>query len=389
MTDGQTAGTHDATARPGPGGAGAPEIDMEYVLRMLRELLEVPSPAGFTDNIVHFTCAELTRLGVEHELTRRGAIRANLKGRHSSPDRAVVGHVDTLGAMVKYPKTNGRLEVVPIGTWSARFAEGCRVTVYCDNDTYRGTILPLKASGHVYNEEVDTQPTSWANLELRLDEIVADREGLNDLGINVGDFISIDPTPEFSDNGFINSRHLDDKAGVAAMLGAIKAITENGCELPVDCHMIFTVAEEVGLGVPGTLHSDIAEMIAVDNGTIASGQNTSEFGVTICAQDSSGPFDYHLVRKLFGLCDDFGIEYSRDVFNHYRSDGAAAVESGSDLRTCLVCFALDSSHGYERTHADSLKSLAQLLVAYMESEPTFLRDKDELGPIDGFPHQPE
>lgn len=389
MTDGPPAGTHTSPRESAPDQNGAPQVDMDYVLRMLRELLDIPSPAGFTDNIVHFTCAELTRLGVEHELTRRGAIRANLKGKHSSPDRAVVGHVDTLGAMVKNLKDNGRLEVVPIGTWSARFAEGCRVTIYCDDDTYRGTILPLKASGHVYNEEVDTQPTSWSNLELRLDEIVTDRGGLDRLGLNVGDFISIDPVPEFSENGFINSRHLDDKAGVAAMLGAVKSIVDRGARLPVDCHMIFTVAEEVGLGVPGTLHADIAEMIAVDNGTIAPGQNTSEYGVTICAQDSSGPFDYHLVRKLIGLSKDFGIEYSRDVFNHYRSDGAAAVESGSDLRTCLVCFALDSSHGYERTHAKSLEALAKLLVAYMESEPTFIRDKDELGPIDGFPHQPE
>src|SRR3546814_2447682 len=100
-------------------------------------------------------------------LTRRGAIRAELPGRRKSPDRAVVAHLDTLGATVKGLKPNGRLALVPIGHWSSRFAEGARVTVFTDKGYYRGTILPLKASGHTYNTEIDTQPTYWDHVEDR------------------------------------------------------------------------------------------------------------------------------------------------------------------------------------------------------------------------------
>lgn len=366
-----------------------PAIDMEFLCKTLDELLNIPSPSGFTDNIVHYTCALLDNLGIEYELTRRGAIRATLPGIEGSPDRAVCTHLDTLGAMVKNLKTNGRLDVAPIGTWSARFAEGARVTIYTDEGPRRGSILPLKASGHTYNKEIDTQPVSWQNLEIRVDEKAGNLNDLIAQGFSVGDFVAIDPLPEFTESGFISSRHLDNKAGVAALLAAAKAVLESGRKLPVECHLIFTIAEEVGVGSSGTLHGDIAEMVSVDNGTLAPGQNTSEYGVTIAAMDSSGPFDYHLVKYLIDLCRRNEIPFSRDVFNYYRSDAASALESGNDVRTCLVCFGLDASHGYERVHRDSLHNLSKLLATYILSERILRRDRKDLGSIEDFPHQPE
>ncbi len=364
------------------------DIDRSYLRRVLEELLVIPSPTGMTDDVVQYCCQELAQMGIEFELTRRGAIRATLPGRRSSPDRAIVAHLDTLGAMVTGLRDNGRPALAPIGTWPARAAEGARVTLFADHGRhYRGTVLPLKASGHVYNEQVDQQPAHWDNLELRLDEVVHDVTGLQDLGIQPGDYVAIDPQPEFNDNGFWVSRFLDDKAGVAALLAAARATVAAQLELPMDVHLLFTISEETGVGASHVLHGDVAELIAVDNGTIAPGQNTSEYGATIAMQDSSGPFDYYLTRRLSNLCDSFGIEHSRDVFRHYRSDAAAALEAGNDIRTALVCFALDSSHGYERTHRDSVEAVAALLALYMQTDTLFERDAQVIGPLRDFPEE--
>jgi peptidase M42 family hydrolase len=360
-------------------------IDEDYLLDVLRRLLETPSPTGMTDAAVALTCVELENIGIPFELTRRGAIRTTLTGSARSPDRAIVGHLDTLGAIVKGIRDNGRLEVLPIGLWSARFAEGARVTIYSGRALYRGTILPLKASGHVYNEEVDTQPSAWTNLEVRIDAPTQSAQETHALGIEIGDTLAIDSQPEFGPYGFISARHLDDKAGVATMLAAAKAVQEEKLALPIDCHMLFTLSEEVGVGASAVLHGDVAELISVDNGTIAPGQNTSAYGVTIAMQDSSGPFDWHLTRSLIGLCQDYKIEHTRDVFRYYRSDAAAAVEAGNDIRAALVCFGLDASHGWERTHKDSLLAVARLLVLYMQSGLLFRRDREALGPMGDLP----
>jgi len=361
-------------------------VDEQYSLNVLMRLLHTPSPSGYTDRVVHLVCDELESLKIDYELTRRGAIRATLKGQQASPDRAIVAHIDTLGAMVKELKSNGRLKIVPIGHWSARFAEGARVTIFTDNrGVYRGTILPLKASGHTFGPEIDKQPCNWDNLEVRIDADCRNLQDLISCGFNVGDFIGIDTNPELLDNGYINARHLDDKAGVAILLGMAKSVIDAGVDLLVDCHMMFTVSEEVGAGASAILNSDVAEMVAIDNGTTAPGQNSSEYGVTFAMADMTGAFDYHLTRRLIELCNEYGLPYQRDVFRYYRSDIATALEAGYDLRTCLVCFGIDGSHGYERIHWHSLKTLIELMGIYVQSPLLFSRDREQMGSRYGFP----
>ncbi len=361
-------------------------INQDYLVDVLRHLLDIPSPTGMTDDIVRTVCDELDALAIPYELTRRGAIRAHLCGTRKKPRRAVVAHLDTLGGMVSRLKENGRLAVVPVGTWSARFAEGARVIIHCDGDrTYQGTVLPLKASGHRYNQEVDQQPTAWSNLEIRVDERCSSVESLWDLGFRVGDYVSFTTTLDISTSGFINARFLDDKAGVAAILAAVKALHDHAVPVELDCSLLFTISEEVGVGASHVLRGNVAEMISVDNGIVAPGQNSSEFGVTIAMQDSSGPYDRHLTRHLIRLCMQQEIQFSRDIFLHYHSDAAAALEAGNDIRTALVCFALDASHGYERTHLQSLTSVAGLIAAYLNSAPLFSQDKNVIGPEATYP----
>lgn len=362
-------------------------IDVDYLLEQLIRLVQIPSPCGFTDRIVHVVGEELESMGVRFELTRRGAIRADLKGAKESPDRGIVAHLDTIGAMVTALKPNGRLAMAPIGTWSARFAEGARVTIFSERAERRGSVLPLKASGHRFGDEIDAQPIAWENLEVRVDEPARDAEDLARLGFQIGDVIAFDPNPEILRNGFVISRHLDDKAGVAALLAATRSVVEEKVPMPVDCHLLFTISEEVGSGASAILHQDVAELVAIDNATNAPGQNSSEDGVTIAMMDSTGPFDYHLTQKLLQLCSEHDIPHARDVFHQYRCDAAAAVEAGNDIRTALICFAADGSHGYERTHVSSLTALAQLLTLYVQSPPTFYRDRERLGPLEGFPMQ--
>jgi len=364
------------------------EIDIDYLRDQLDGLLKIPSPTGFTDTIVRHVCRELENLGLEYDLTRRGAIRALLPGRQSAGARAVVSHVDTLGAQVKAIKPGGRLELVPIGTWSARFAEGARTTIFTDRGTYRGTILPLRASGHTFGDGVDTLPIGWEHVELRIDAYTDTLDMTQRLGVEVGDIVAVDPQPEFLENGFIVSRHLDNKAGVAVMLAALKALRAAD-RPPVDIFWLFTIAEEVGHGAAAVLLPDISSMVAVDNGTTAPGQNSAEFGVTIAMADQTGPFDYHLTRKLVQLCRDNDIRVQKDVFRYYRSDSASAVEAGADVRTALATFGVDASHGYERIHMHALRSLAEMLTCYGMSDVEIPRDRESLGSLEGFTRQPD
>jgi len=362
-------------------------IDADYLLDSLKRLLEIPSPTGYTDPIVHFVSTELERLGQKVELTRRGAIRAIRPGQKRRGARAIVSHLDTLGAQVKGLKDNGRAALVPIGHWSARFAEGARATLFAEKGAYRGTILPLKASGHTFHDEIDSLPFGWDYVELRVDALARDKADLLRLGIDVGDIIAIDPQPEFLENGFLVSRHLDNKAGVALMLAALKALEDADATTPVDIHWLFTIAEEVGVGASSIITDDVVSIITVDNGTTAPGQNSDEYGVTIAMADQTGPFDYHLTKKLVELCRANEIRYQKDIFRHYRCDSASAIEAGADVRTALITFGVDASHGYERIHMHALRSLAELITAYVVSPVAIKRDFSETADVSSFTRQ--
>jgi len=363
-------------------------IDCDYLADRLGQFLAIPSPTGYTDPIVRACSNEVEKLGLEVEVTRRGAIRAVRQGGYRRGARAIISHLDTLGAQVKALKPNGRLSLVPIGNWSARFAEGARATIFSERGTYRGTILPLKASGHTYNTEIDSQPISWDNVEIRVDAMSRNESDLVKLGIAVGDIVALDPQTEFLDNGFIVSRYLDNKAGVAIMLAALEALNRENATTPVDIHWLFTIAEEVGVGASSVLTPDIASMVTVDNGTTAPGQNSAEFGVTIAMADQTGPFDWHLTRKLVELCREHDIVFQKDIFRYYRSDSASAIEAGHDVRSALVTFGVDGSHGYERIHMHALRSVAELITTYVTSPVEIRRDAKETSDLKGFTRQP-
>ncbi|QBF27955.1 osmoprotectant NAGGN system M42 family peptidase [Pseudomonas tructae] len=368
----------------------SPEPDLNYLQKVLLEMLAIPSPTGFTDTIVRYVAERLEELGIPFELTRRGTIRATLKGCKSSPDRAVSAHLDTIGASVRAIQDNGQLSLAAVGCWSSRFAEGSRVSLFTDSGVLRGSVLPLMASGHAFNTAIDQMPVSWEHIELRLDAYCTTRADCESLGIGIGDFVAFDPLPEFTESGHISARHLDDKAGVAALLASLKAVVDSGAQPLIDCHPLFTITEETGSGAAAALPWDVSEFVGIDIAPVAPGQHSSEHAVSVAMQDSAGPYDYHLSRHLLKLAREHELPARRDVFRYYFSDAHSAITAGHDIRTALLAFGCDATHGYERTHIDSLAALSRLLTAYLLSPPVFASDSHASGSsLESFSHQLE
>jgi hypothetical protein len=106
--------------------------------------------------------------------------------------------------------------------------------------------------------------------------------------------------------------------------------------------------------------------------------------------DSGGPYDYHLSRQLLRLASEHEIPVRRDLFRYYHSDAQSAVTAGHDIRTALLAFGCDATHGYERTHIDSLNALTRLITAYLLSPPVFASDAQPAqGSLERFSHQLE
>ena len=349
-------------------------INTERLQQTLLEMLAIPSPCGFTDEIVHYVGRELEKAGVEYDLTRRGTIRAKLPGSGQGPVRAVVNHLDTIGAIVRFIRPDGRLLVAPIGYWSSRFAEGMRVTIFSEPGAYRGTLLPSVVWGVSRDRGVEQVPMDWDHIELRLDEPVFNAADVHKLGIEVGDFIAFDARPEILDNGFIVSRNLDNKAGAAAVLECLRAVREGKLPVTRDTYFMFTVTETIGSGTGSALFPEVSELLTVDFASVPPGEKSPFKRVTIAAGDAAGPYDYHFVSRLQAIAAEADIPHQKKLLEAFHSDAAAALAAGHDVRTAVIAYAGDASHSTERTHIESLTNLSKLLLAYLASEPTFEHD---------------
>jgi putative aminopeptidase FrvX len=345
------------------------EIDLARMRSFLIGLLNTPSPTGFTDAAIGYVTEGLRGLPVACRRTRKGALVATWPGRADNAPRALTAHVDTLGAMVKEVKENGRLKLTRIGgyAWNTIEGEGCTVFT-TTNRAVRGTILVTKASSHVFGPETGDTKRDENTLEVRLDEETSTEAETRKLGIEVGDLVALDPRVETGPAGFIRSRHLDDKASVAATLGAMWALHAAGEQPAQRTTFHFSNYEEVGHGAAAGIPPDVAEVVAVDMAAIGPGQNSDEFHVTLCAKDSGGPYDLDLRRRLAGLARAAGIPFKVDIYPFYGSDGEAFWRAGGDVRVALVGPGVEASHNYERTHQDALVRTAQLLCEYLRHD---------------------
>lgn len=343
-----------------------PTVDTSYLLDFLTGLLNTPSPTGFTAPAIAFTEKHLAGIpGMKVSKNRKGSLIAEWTGKNSDQPRALTAHTDTLGAIVKEIKSNGRLKMSQIGgfAWNAVEGEGCQV--YSRNgEVFRGSILFQKSSVHVHGKPVGDLKREDENMEIRLDVRTSSQNDTRALGIEVGDFVSFDPRVEVV-NGFIRSRHLDDKACVACIVAAVKAISSAGLVPLQKTHILISNYEEVGHGAAVGIPAETTELIAVDMGAVGEGQNSDEFHPSICLKDSGGPYHFELSQRLRDLADRFAIEYKPDVYPFYGSDGESFWRAGGDVAVALIGPGVDASHNYERTHIDALKATTNWILAYL------------------------
>ncbi|MHB1293960.1 MAG: M42 family metallopeptidase [Anaerolineae bacterium] len=346
-------------------------VNINRVVDFLVGLLNTPSPTGYHEEAIDFVQRALEELafpGLSMRRNVKGALIVTLEGESDSAPRALSAHVDTLGAIVREVKGNGRLLLSQIGGYAWQAVESEGVTVHCVRSAqrWRGTIQSVTPSMHTSNEMREGKRED-ERMEVRLDLRASSKEQTQALGIDVGDFCFFDPRVEVTESGYIKSRFLDDKAGVAVVYGALYTLKEMGIRPAQRTTFLVSNYEEVGHGAAVGLPADAVELLVVDMAASTTGehQNSDEYSVGICAKDSSGPYDLAMRIKLMNLCDAFQIPFKVDTYPHYGSDGSAYLAAGGDVRVGLIGPGVDASHAYERTHRDSLEATVALVARYL------------------------
>lgn len=333
---------------------------IDFIAEQLKTLTAIPSPSGYTKNATDYLMKLLQDMEYEPKLSRKGNVFVTLGG--DGEPLVLAAHVDTLGAMVRSIKDNGRLRPTTLGghVWSTADGENCTIHTR-DGKVYTGVVLNTEPSTHVADKKVETLEE---NMEILLDEPVSTKAETLALGIQTGDIIAMDPRTVITESGYIKSRFLDDKLSASILLGIAKIVKDESLSFHRKVSLLFTVYEEVGHG-GSFVPEDTTEMISVDMGCVGADLGCTERMVSICAKDSGGPYNYDLVTELSNIAKEEQLDYAIDVYPHYGSDVEATLHAGYDIRHGLIGPGVYASHNYERSHLDGVKNTFLLLTTYI------------------------
>lgn len=339
-------------------------FDEEYVIQKLKELLAIDSTTGYFRPIQDYLVGEMKKLNVVSEEVHKGGVIADIGG--EGDPLVIMAHGDDIGLMVRYIKDNGALVVTKVGGLREEDATGviCRLHTR-DKRVYTGCVRRVHSCVHVRPELDNNAPLNYeTNMEFVLDEDIKCKQDVVDLGIRVGDIIALDAGFHMN-NGYITSRFLDDKACIAVLLGVMKYIKENKIICKRNVKAFFTMFEEIGHG-GAYLPEGTKDIISLDIAPVSPTQVSSEKKVSLFAMDSRFPYHYEMLTELVEAAEKADVAYEIDVFTpRYGTDSDFAMTAGNNVRHAAIGPGTIGSHGYERTHIDSLNNMYQLLLQYL------------------------
>ena len=342
-------------------------FDTQDILDYFQRLVKVPSPVSYDIQMKPVVEQMAQELGYTVTYDNKGTAYMTLDGHDNSKTVLVGAHLDTLGLIVRCIDADGKIRVRQLGGINYASLEGETVTVHTrDGRSYTGLVTCQSHSVHVF-DDARTLERNESSMLILLDEPVYSKADVNALGIRNGDVISVDPRCQLTENGYLKSRFIDDKAAVACCLTALKYLKDTNQKPLYRTIMAFSYLEEIGLG--GTyVPAEVSEFLALDIGLIGPGYDGDERKVSICAKDNSTPYDYALTNRLIRLAEQNGINHAVDIFYRYGTDANAALKAGNNLRAAAFGMAVYCSHGMERTHVDGLNATMQLLLSYLLEE---------------------
>ena len=329
--------------------------------KTLRELVAIDSPSGYTEEATQYIFDLLKKMGWQPERTNKGAVKCALG---KNPSLAIAAHVDTLGGMVSNILANGNLRMTKLGGIQLNGYEGgyCRI-ITSTGKVFTGTLLIDNPAAHV-NNQISNTTRNTGNMHIRLDEVVDNGKDTQKLGIQVGDFICFETHYQETKSGFIKSRYMDNKAGCFVLFEIAQQMKKLEKTAPVE--LFFSNYEEVGHGGTVGYADSIKELLVIDMGVVGKNCTGKETACSICAKDSSGPYDFEMRKKLTQLAQKNKIPHVIDIYPYYGSDGSAALKAGNDFRVGLIGPGVSASHGVERTHKKGIEATIDLCMAYIK-----------------------
>ena len=243
----------------------------------LKKLLDTPSPSGFE--------AAAARVWRDEAQTFADSVTADVAGNSTailngdgSPRIMLAGHIDEIGVMVTHIDDEGYLYFQGIGGWDSQVLVGQRIRLLGRTGHVVGVIG--KKPIHLIKSE-DRDKVSKIE-DLWIDVGAANRAGVQERGLRVGDPGVIDSSLVQLSDDLIASRSVDNRIGAYVVLEALRMLAKKKPKAMVAA--VATAQEEIGYSGGGArtaayqIDPQLALVVDVTFSTDAPGIEKKEVG---------------------------------------------------------------------------------------------------------------
>lgn len=220
--------------------AGAQQLDA--TAKLLQELSNAAGTGGFEGPVIHIVKRELAPVIRNLTVDGMGNVIGELPGPQGSPRILIQAHMDEVGFLVRDITPDGYILFNPLGGWLPQVILEQRWRI----DTPRGPVFGVTGMKSPHITSADERNVMILQEDMFIDVGAGSREEARELGIRPG--LPIVPASDFqvmSNGKMYMGKAWDDRAGIAAMIEAVKQLAK--LNHPNTVIAAATVQEEIGL----------------------------------------------------------------------------------------------------------------------------------------------
>jgi len=343
-------------------------------MELLQGLSDAFGVSGFEDEVRERIEALVSPYVDEVRTDTLGNLFAFRKGRE---DFTVMldAHMDEVGFMVKWIDEKGYLRFAPLGGWDPRIIPGHRVELLTRSGRKRYGVIG-SAPPHILTDEERRQPIPFEKLFIDIGANSA--QEASELGVRVGDPLTIHyPFIELRE-GYVTGKAFDDRAGCAVMIEVAQRLSK--VDLPVNLMLAFVVGEEVGLRGARTAAYQVDPNLALAlEGTIGADMpgvpEESQpvrlgRGPAITVADRSIVVSRRLVATLEQVADEAAIPYQYKLPTYGGTDAGVIHLTKAGILAGVVSVPCRFIHSPTSTlRLNDFENTVRLVTRFVEKLP--------------------
>ncbi|MDD6484432.1 MAG: M20/M25/M40 family metallo-hydrolase [Clostridiales bacterium] len=330
------------------------------MIQTIKKLSDMRAISGFEYRINREIAQMLGEYADEVKIDALGNVIAKKScGNTGAPSIMIEAHMDEIGLIVTSVDEKGYLTFANVGGVDNRILPSLEVVVHGKEDIWG--VIGVKPA--YLREEGKTAPVK----DLAIDTgLCADK--VKEL-VSVGDSVTIAQSVGKIGAGQWSGKTLDDRAGVAALILALKALGDT--KLNIDVYAVAAVQEEVGCRGAKTaaygVNPDMA--IAVDvTHAVTPDNSTGAFEGGSGAIIAKGP-NLHpaMVKRLVKTAKMYGIKTDIEIEGGDTGTDAWEIQTAKDgIATALISIPLKYMHtSVETLVLEDVQSTADLIEKFI------------------------